>query len=100
MSVQGGIAGSSRQVLRVLVWNMSAISEPVFPSQPEVNQVHLTIFLPCAHHVVVWLSVSIQKSLIMHVLHPFNHLVTQHQARLHSEFTVALDKYILKRFAQ
>ena len=78
--------GSSSQILVFPVRNVlpsSVVSELL--CQPKVDQEQLVAVPPDPHQEVVWLDVAMDEVFVVHILHPPNHLVCQHQDSLHSE---------------
>ena len=58
---------------------------PVFFGQSEIDEEQFVAVSPDPHEKVVWLDVSVDEVLVVHVLDATNHLVGQHQDCLHGK---------------
>jgi putative lipase involved disintegration of autophagic bodies len=101
VSVQGGVSGSSSEVLSVFEWNMLSVTGLVALSQTKINNVD-SVFggFSSSSHEVVWLDVSVDDSFIVDYLNSLEHLNRNVQDSGEVKFSSALLEKILKRFAE
>lgn len=101
MSVDGGVSGSSCQVLVLSVGNV--LAGPVVSillSQSEVDQEELVAVTPNTHQEVVWFDVTMNEILIVDVFNSSNHLIRQHEDSLHCESSGAKVEEILETWSE
>lgn len=76
MSVDGRIAGSSRQVLILTVWNVKVrLRVTIFLCQSKVDDIDLISTLPNPHQEVVRLDITMDKRFGVNVLDTGNELI-------------------------
>lgn len=76
MSVDGGITGSSGQILVLTVWNVEVrLWVTVFLCQAEIDDIDLVSTLPNPHEEVVRLDITVDKRLGVDVLDTGNELI-------------------------
>jgi hypothetical protein len=92
VSVDGGVAGCSGQVLSLSVGNVLAVSLDVPLGEPEVDEEHLVAGLVVAHAEVVGLDVAVDEVPVVDVLDPGDHLVHQHQHGLQRKLSEGVFK--------
>ena len=91
MCVSGGISRGSSQTLALLVRNVLSVARiPVPFGKTEIYGVDDVLFLAHPRQEVVWLDISVQEVLLMHVLHPLHELVSDHEDRLDRELSFAI----------
>ena len=73
---------------------------PVLLSQSEVDHEQLVTMAPNPHQEVVWFDVPMDEILVVDVLDPPNHLVSQHEDGLHGEPPGAEIEEVLKAGAE
>lgn len=101
VSVDGGIAGGTGQVLVLTVRNVKVrLGVAVFLGQTEINHVDLVATLPNAHEEVVRLNVAVDKRFGVDVLDAGDELVGKEQHRLERELAVAKVEEILQTGAE
>ena len=85
MGVDGGVAGSARQVLALAVGDVLAVPLDVALGQSEVDQEDLVGRFVEADAEVVGFDVPVDEVAVVHVLDSGDHLVDQHQHCLEGE---------------
>ena len=86
MRIDAGVAGSPSQVLVFPVGNVRpGPVVPVLLGQAEVDEKELVAVTTDAHQEVVRLDVPVDEVLVVNKLDPPDHLVGQHENRLHGE---------------
>lgn len=69
MSVDGCVAGSSRQVLVLTVWNVEVrLRVTIFLCQPKVDDIDLISTFPNPHQKVVRLDITMNERFGVYVL--------------------------------
>jgi hypothetical protein len=89
VSVDGGVAGCSGQVLSLSVGNVLAVSLDVPFREAEVDEEHLVADLVQTDAEVVGFDVAVDEVPVVDVLDPRDHLVGQHQDCLEGELPEA-----------
>ena len=77
MGVNGGIPGSSSEILALLVVDVLAVAVYVPLRKTEIQDEDLVCGLVEAHAEVVWLYVAVDEKTIVDVLNSTQHLVSQ-----------------------
>ena len=85
VSIDGGVTGSSSQVLAFSVGNMLAISLDIAFSESEVDDENFVAGFVEAYTEVVRFDISVNKMPVVDVLNSSDHLVDQHQHSLEGE---------------
>ena len=86
----GGVPGRSSQVLAVLVRDVLTFTVFVALCEAEVDDVDVVLGGLCAtDQEVVWLDVSVDDSLLMHLFNATNHLDCDHEDSLQVEAPLA-----------
>lgn len=68
--------------------------------QPEINEIHLVLVLLNPDHEVIRLHIPVQEVSRVHVLQALDHLICQHQHRLHGELALAEIEEVLEAGAE
>ena len=101
VSVDARVAGRAGQVLVLAVRNVLVRSiVAVLLRQTEIDEVDLVARLSVSHEEVVRLDVAVDEILIVDELDAADHLVGQHQHRLHGEAARAKVKQVLETRAE
>ena len=101
VSVDASVAGRAGQVLVLAVRNVLVRSiVAVLLRQTEIDEVDLVARLSVSHEEVVRLDVAVDEILIVDELDAADHLVGQHQHRLHGEAARAKVKQVLETRAE
>ena len=87
MSVNGGVSGSTSEVLSLSVRDVFAISLDVSLGKTEVDEEDLVTGLVEADAEVIRLNVSVDEVSVVNVLNTSDHLVDQHQNCLQGELS-------------
>jgi hypothetical protein len=97
----GGVAGSSRQVLAILVGDVFTLAVAEAFGQTKVDNVNGVLGrFSGANEEVIRLYVPVDDSLFVHLLDALNHLDGDHEARLKVERALACLEKILQRRSQ
>lgn len=98
MSVDGGVTRSTGEILVVTVGDMyTRAGVAVLLCETEVDDEELIAMATNAHEKIVRFYVAVNEVLHMHVLNAANHLIRQHQHRLHGKPPAAEIEEILQR---
>ena len=101
MSVDGSIAGSTRQVLVLTVWNVEvSLGVTVLLSQTEIDNVDLVTTLANAHQKVIRLDITVDEGFGMNVLDAGDELVGKEKHGLQRELAVAKVEEILQTWSE
>ena len=95
------IPGSAGEVLVLSVRDV--LPRPVVPillGKTKVYQKELVAVPPNPHQEIVWLDVAVDEILVVHILHPPDHLVRQHEDGLHGKSPGAEVEEVLKAGSQ
>jgi hypothetical protein len=90
VGVDGGVAGSSGEVLALAVGDVLAVALDVALGEPEVEDEDLVGGLVESDAEVVGLDVAVDEVPVVDVLDARDHLVDQHQHRLQRELPQGL----------
>ena len=96
MGVDGGIAGSSRQILPFPVGNVLSVPLNVALCQPKVDEEHFVSSFVEADAKVVGFDVSVEEVAVVNVLDPGDHLVDQHQHSFQGELPQGVFEEVLQ----
>lgn len=97
MRIDACVAGGSRQVLVLTVWDVKVgLGIPILLRQAKINNVDLISTLANPHQEVVRLDVTVDERLGMDVFNARDELVGQQQHRLQGEFAIAKIEKILQ----
>ena len=101
MGVDGGITGSTSQVLVLTVWDVEvSLGVAVLLGQAKVDHVDLVAALADAHEEVVGLDVTVDEGLGMDVFDAGDKLIGEEKHRLERELAVAEVEQILQAGAE
>jgi hypothetical protein len=101
MGVDGGVSGSSCQVLVLSVRNV--LTGPVVSvlfGQSKVDQEEFVAVTPNTHQEVVWLDVTMNEILIVDVFNSPDHLIRKHEDSLHCESPGAKVEEVLEAWSE
>ena len=87
MGVDGGVSGSTSEVLSLSVRDVFAISLDVSLGKTEVDEEDLVTGLVETDAEVIRLNVSVDEVSVVNVLNTSDHLVDQHQNCLQGELS-------------
>lgn len=97
MGIDTRIAGGSRQVLVLTVWDMEVgLGVTVLLRQAKIDDIDLVAPLSDAHQEVVRLDVPMDERLGMNVFDPGDELIREQKHRLQRELAVAEIEQILQ----
>lgn len=101
MGIDGGIASRARQILIFSVHDVLAGAVvAVLLCQAEVDEKHFVAVAANAHQEVVGLDVTMNEVLVVHELNATDHLIGEHENRLHGEATRAEVEQVLQTGAE
>ena len=97
MGVDGGITGSTRQILVLPIWDVEmGFGVTVLFGQTEIDDIDLVAALPNAHEEVVRLDITVDEGLGVNVLNAGDELVSEEEDCLQGELAVAEVEEILQ----
>lgn len=80
MRVDAGVASGARQVLALAEWDVLAVRILVALSQAEIDDVHVVfVRVVPADQEVVWLYISVDDALLVHLLNSLNLIKVNYQ---------------------
>lgn len=101
MSVETGVASSAGEALVEPDGNVMEIPRVAIPlGQAKVNQINVFLVITKAHHKVIGLDITMDKVLVVDVLDPLDHLVSQHQDSLETKPSVAQVEEVLQTMSK
>ena len=91
------VPARANQILHTHKWDMlSSLRVNDQTSQAKINQMHCVGVLAQAHHDIVRLDVAVNVVHLVHVLHPLQQLVEEHQGGLQAELLIAEVEQVLE----
>ena len=99
VSVDGCVPGGSCQVLAILEWNVQSFTVHVALGQTEVNDVDIVAGgVISTDEEVVWLDVSVDDALLVHLFNAADELLGNDQDCLQVKLALASLEQVLKRW--
>jgi len=97
VSVDGGIAGGSSQILSFSVGNVLSISLNISLGQSEVKNKNFVGSFIQSNAEVIWLDISVNEMSVVNVFNSGNHLINQHEHCFERELSESLIKERFQR---